>query len=281
MLSPWHCSPALQPNHLLSWLLMPCAASRPMGRAERPRCRLAPALCVPWGAPSHSGSWVPTWPGAGLQEHHSLGKQMPYASASQVSDPCTNLAVPALGCQWLLWEEAGSHRASAALQGRAWGVGRVSRSLPQFGNQPDQFPRALARALLPTVLASQGPAGHTQPYLLARSCLQGLLTSSESALWCFAAGSSVLGATLGCRGTEHESCPSPEQAGKGGATWWLDVAGRIGLHRVSSQRALPKPQGSPSSPPPHLRPAALTQSQVTQKVSSPSTPLAALEQGSG
>lgn len=218
---PWHCSPALQPNHLLSWLL--CSPGISCGELARGQSRAtAPPLApAPWGAPSQ---------GAGFQEHRTLGKQMPHASAPPVSSPCTNLAVPALGCQWLLREEAGSCGASAALQGKVRGVGRAPRSPPWFGNRPDQFPGAFVCASLPTALASQGPAGHTQPYLFTRSCLQELLASGQSALWCFAADSSVPGAVLGCRGTEHESCPSPEQTGKGGATCWLDVPGCIGLH---------------------------------------------------
>lgn len=78
---------------------------------------------------------------------------MPRAAALQVSSPCPDLAVPALGCRWLLWEEAG---AAGPAPGRVRGVGRVPCSPSWFRNRPDQFPGALARALLLTALAWPG-----------------------------------------------------------------------------------------------------------------------------
>lgn len=102
-------------------------------------------------------------------------------------------------------------------------MGRVPRSSLLFRNRPDQFPRALAHALLLTALTLQGIASHAQSYLLAGSCLQGLITSGQRALWCFAAGSNVLGATLGCRGTEYESCPKQDGKGEQPGVWiYLD-----------------------------------------------------------
>lgn len=42
----------------------------------------------------------------------------------------------------------------------------------------------------PAVLTSEQPVSHMQPYLLAWSCLQGLITSGQGTRWCSAAGSS-------------------------------------------------------------------------------------------
>lgn len=77
---------------------------------------------------------------ASLLEHPVLGQPVPHVLALQVSCPCRDLAVPVLGCWWLQEE----HGPCTALQGRVHAVGRAPRSLPGFGNRPDQFPRALA-----------------------------------------------------------------------------------------------------------------------------------------
>lgn len=224
---PWRCSPVLQPNHLLSWLPVPGA--EPSGHAAvwPPRPGEHPATSTARG-------WSP---GAS----RLAGKQMPRASALQVSGPCADPAVPARGWQCLLPEKAGSQRvASTALQGRVRVWAGHPAACRGSGTSLTSSLGALAQHW-----PHRGPPAMHQPYLLARSCLRGLLASGQSALWCFAAGCSVPGwPCLGVEGTQHERCPSPEQAGNRAAGWWLGVPGCIGLQWVLSQKALLELRGS-------------------------------------
>lgn len=83
--SPWHCSPALQPNHLLSWHLLQRAG--PGGRADRPR-RL-------W--PPHPGEH-PARVGPGCQHGQGLvsGSITPWGSRNR----CPALAQILLCLPW-------------------------------------------------------------------------------------------------------------------------------------------------------------------------------------
>lgn len=169
-----------------SLALLPCPPAKPSALlavslgAER-SCRLAPVhleehpatvgpMCqhsqglgsrriVPWGSRCLV-SWLCRCP-ARAQILLCLSR-MPVAAAAR------GAAGPALLCRAGCTEWAGLLTACLAL-----GTGLTS--------SPGPWPAALT---------SQRPVSRMQPYLLARSCLQGLITSGQSTRWCSAAGPS-------------------------------------------------------------------------------------------
>lgn len=174
---------------------------------------------------------------------HSQGpvswSTVPWGASASWAGSAGALPLQRSCCGCLGMPAAGGAGALCSLQGRLHRVGRAPHSLPAFGTGLTSSPGPW-----PVALTSQQPVSHMQPYLLAWSCLQGLITSSQSTLWCSAASSSH----AALQREQAQELLQPEQAGQGGQIWWLNVSGYIG-----SCPKEPSPWGSPSSS--HSRPS--------------------------
>lgn len=141
-------------------------------RASTARGRCPGALCLGVANASCAG-----FAGAGAS---CLGVAI--ASCAGFADvlPMLRHCCACPGMPWLLREEPRAQRCSAG-QGAWSGQGSCLAVGTGLTSSPGPWPAALA---------SQRPVSHMQPYLLAWSCLQGLITSGQSSRWCSAAGSS-------------------------------------------------------------------------------------------